>query len=142
MKLGLRPVEVSSGGETVHCPSPGEELRPGDVLDDRFAITEMISRGGMATIYKALDLHGSHEPVVLKVPHKTVEFDQNLFERFLREEAIGLRLDHPSVLKVLPVHETKSRPYMVMEYLRGCTLLHLIRNFRLFPESDALAITG
>src|SRR5580692_8953197 len=108
MKLGLSPAQTAEQTRTNGTYSPGDELRPGDVLDDRFVITESLSTGGMATIFKALDLHEDHQPVVLKVPHKQVEFDQNLFERFQLEERIGLRLDHPYVLKILPFQGTKS----------------------------------
>jgi hypothetical protein len=37
----------------------GTELGAGDVLDDRFLITEVISRSGMAMIFKAQDLHST-----------------------------------------------------------------------------------
>jgi serine/threonine-protein kinase len=134
MKLGLKPAESSAQNGANRGYSPGDTLRSGDLLDERFAITEVLST--------ARDLREGQEPVVLKVPHKQVELDQNLFDRFQREETIGLRLDHPYVLKILPFHGVKSRPYIVMEHLRGVTLFHLLRNFRLFPESDALAIAS
>jgi serine/threonine-protein kinase len=36
--------------------------------------------------------------------------------------------------------ERKSRPYLVTEYLRGCTLAHLLDAMKPFPEKDVLRI--
>src|SRR3974390_499772 len=85
-------------------------FQPGEVLDGRFWITEILSRSGMATIFKAEDLQKGSQPVAVKVPHLEYESDPNFFSRFEREEKIGLELDHPFVLKFVPVKK-KSRPY-------------------------------
>jgi serine/threonine protein kinase len=118
------------------------ELHPGEILDDRFLITEVISRSGMALIFKAQDLHEHNADVALKVPHMEFESDAGFFARFHREEEIGLTLDHPYVLKFIPVHGQKSRPYLVTEYLRGCTLAHLLKAMCPLPEKDALKIAS
>ena len=118
------------------------ELHPGDILDERFLITEVISRSGMAMIFKAQDLFNHNANVALKVPYLEFESDPGFFTRFRREEEIGLKLDHPYVLKFIPVPGPKSRPYLVTEYLRGCTLAHLLKAVRPLPEKDALKIAG
>jgi serine/threonine protein kinase len=118
------------------------DLHPGDILDDRFLITEVISRSGMAMIFKAQDLHNHNANVALKVPHLEYESDPGFFTRFHREEEIGLKLDHPYVLKFIPVFGSKSRPYLVTEYLRGCTLAHLLKAISPLPEKDALKIAS
>jgi serine/threonine-protein kinase len=79
--------------------------------------------------------------VAVKVPHLEYESDPNFFSRFQREERIGLELNHPFILKFIPV-EDKSRPYIVTEYLKGCTLAHMLQAMRPLPEKDALKITS
>ena len=112
------------------------DIRIGDRLDDRFQITELISRSGMSTIYKAIDSErGGY--VALKVPHFELESDAAFFSRFEREEEIGKKLNHPGVLKIIPV-EYKSRPYIVMEYLEGRTLDRVLQAWRPFPIADAI----
>jgi serine/threonine-protein kinase len=117
------------------------ELRPGQVLDGRFLIGSPVSRSGMATIYQAQDTLNHHEVVAVKVPHFRYEADPNYFSRFQREEEIGRRLDHPFVLRFIPV-DHKTRPYLVTEFLRGCTLDHLVAALKPLPERDALRITS
>jgi serine/threonine-protein kinase len=118
------------------------ELRPGFVLDGRFRLTEALSRSGMATIYKAEDSLNPGGAVAVKVPHLKLECDPGFFSRFQREEEIGRKLNHPHILKFLPVNGEKSRPYIVTEYLRGCTLAHLMWTRKRLPERDALRIAS
>jgi serine/threonine-protein kinase len=113
-------------------------LGPGDVLDKRFLLAEVISQGGMATVFKAQDLQNQNHAVAVKVPHLGVESNPASFARFQREEEIGCRLDHPFILKFVHMNGDKSRPYIVTEYLRGCTLGHLLSRIRPLPEKDAL----
>ena len=121
-------------------PSFAPELKSGQILDGRFRIVEPLSRSGMAVIYKAEDTH-QHQTVAVKVPHLRYEADLNYFSRFQREEEIGRKLDHPFLLRFIRV-EKKSRPYIVTEYLRGCTLAHLLNAMSPLPEKDALRIAS
>jgi serine/threonine-protein kinase len=118
----------------------GHEVQIGQVLDDRFQITDVISRSGMASIFKATD-RTNQKVVALKVPLMQYESDPASFSRFEREEEIGLTLDHPSILKILKV-EKKSRPYIAMEFLEGQTLGKLMRAVRPMPEADAIKLAS
>lgn len=123
-------------------PTTGYEVRPGQTLDNRFLITETITRSGMATIFKATDLT-TKDTVAVKVPFMEFESDPGFYGRFQREEEIGLRLNHPYILKFIAVKEEhRSRPYIVTEYLRGYTLLHLLNSVRPMPEKDALKLAS
>lgn len=119
----------------------GVPFQPGHLLDGRFLITEVLSRSGMATIFKAEDKQNGGQTVAVKVPHLEYESDPSFFSRFQREERIGLELNHPYVLRFIPV-ANKSRPYLVTEYLKGCTLEHLLKAMRPLPEKDALKIAS
>ncbi|HLH57121.1 MAG TPA: protein kinase [Verrucomicrobiae bacterium] len=120
--------------------NPGHELAVGALLDDRFEITDVIAKSGMASLFKAID-RKTGAAVAVKVPYLQIESDPAGFDRFRREEEIGLQLDHPYLLKFIPV-ENKSRPYLVMEYLEGQTLSELLKNVRPLPEPDAVKIAS
>lgn len=117
-----------------------QELEPGQELDGRFKVLEILSRGGMAWIYKALDRR-SGRTVALKVPLMQFECDPAFFSRFQREENIALTLDHPFILKVLPV-PAKSRPYIAMEYLEGQTLASYLRPRQCLAEAEAARLAS
>jgi len=118
----------------------GKDLNVGSLLDGRFEITDVIARSGMASLFKANDRQ-TGKAVALKVPLLQIESDPAGFDRFRREEEIGLRLNHPCILKIFPA-ENKSRPYIVMEYLEGQTLSELLKNVHPLPEPDAVKIAS
>jgi eukaryotic-like serine/threonine-protein kinase len=93
-------------------------LQVGDRLD-HYRIESLAAEGGMASIYRALDLQTGIS-VAIKVPRFEAESDPVFFERFKREEEIGRRLDHRGVMKVLADgNGDRSRVYMVMEHTDG-----------------------
>jgi len=118
----------------------GNNIGVGQLLDGRFEITDVIAKSGMASLFKANDRQ-TGKAVALKIPYLQIESDPAGFDRFRREEEIGLKLDHPYVLKIFPV-EKKSRPYIAMEYLEGQTLSELLRSVRPLPEPDAVQIAS
>jgi serine/threonine protein kinase len=137
MKLGATPTQFAKG----QAASANGKLPPGTVLDGRFAITDLVSDGGMAAIFKARDLANGGNLVAVKIPHENVEMDIGLYSRFQREDEIGAELDHPSVLCFYPV-ANKSRLYIVTEFLTGSTLYHFLKERRRLPEKEALAIAA
>jgi serine/threonine protein kinase len=137
MKLGTISTPTASGPTA----NGAAKLSPGTVLDGRFTIMETIRSGGMATIFKARDLENNGNIVAIKIPHDSVEMDPGLYSRFRREDEIGVELNHPSVLRFVPVAK-RSRLYIVTEYLTGTTLFHLLRERRRLPEKEALSIAA
>ena len=132
------------GAVAYYAPVPKSmnELQPGQVLDERFEITDVIARSGMGSVFKATDLK-TGGPVALKVPLMKLESDPAFFSRFEREEEIGRTLNHPSILRVIPIDpQERSRPYLVMEFLEGQTLDEVIQKVRPMPEADALQIAS
>jgi serine/threonine-protein kinase len=118
----------------------GKDVSVGTLLDERFEITDVIAKSGMASLFKANDRE-TGKAVALKIPYMQIESDVAGFERFRREEEIGLKLDHPYILKIFPVKK-KSRPYIVMEYLEGQTLSDLLSRVHPLPEPDAAKIAS
>jgi serine/threonine protein kinase len=113
------------------------EVLPGQTLD-QYQVEDVIARSGMATIFRARDLEGG-QPVVLKVPHLQFEADLVFHQRFQREEEIGLKLDHPGVIRVLRPKE-KSRVYIAMELVEGELLRDRLRRQGLLPIPEAVDI--
>jgi serine/threonine-protein kinase len=120
--------------------SVSNEVEVSQVIDDRFEIAEVIHRSAMSTVFKAKDLQ-TGQTVALKAPLMNIEADPAFYSRFEREEEIGKALDHPGILKIIPI-EQKSRPYIVMEYVQGLTLDRVLQNVKFLPVADALKIAS
>jgi serine/threonine protein kinase len=119
---------------------PALKATPGQTLDERFLLLEEIGRGGMATVFKARDLQNHHRPVVVKVPLPVFSSGMGAWSMFQREEEIGRKLDHPLILKFLPLAADRRRSYLVTEYVPGGTLADLLKERRPLPETEAIAI--
>ena len=144
MKLGYSPAVLAElERSAVGQPPPLHgEIRPGHVLDGRFAIIRVICHGGMSTIFEAEDLEYDRQPVALKVPMEKLGMDPKTMSRFEREDEIARRVDHPSVMKFFPGPAGQSRPYVVMELLEGETLYHAMKRRPWFPEAEALKVAS
>ena len=137
-----KPLSIlkQTAAPAIPAMSPAHEVQPGQILDDRFLVEEVISRSGMASIFKAKDLK-TNQDVALKVPHMQFESDIGFFSRFQREAEIGKQLNHPNILKFYDV-PNQSRPYIAMELLEGKTLGELMNETRPFPVEDARQIAS
>ena len=71
----------------------------GRVLDGRYRIGPRIARGGMATVYEALDQRLDRVCAV-KVMHSGLGDDHDFAARFVREARSAARLSHPNVVAV------------------------------------------
>jgi serine/threonine protein phosphatase PrpC len=129
-----RKAAVAAAAAVTGTGEPG----PGTVLDGRFELTDLVARSNMAAIFKGRDRQ-TGQSVAVKIPLTALESDVAGYERFRREEEIGARLDHPSVLKVVKVEGAKSRPYLVMEFLEGKTLAEVMAKRKVLPGAEAAA---
>ncbi len=120
----------------------------GRLLDDRYLVLERIDRGGMATVYHALDRR-LDRAVALKVLHTHLAHDEAFAARFDREARSAARLSHPNAVSVYDQGQDGELHFLAMEYLPGRTLRHVLvergaltprEAFRVMdPVLDALA---
>jgi serine/threonine-protein kinase len=103
--------------------SPMRTLEPGDHLD-QYLLVAVLARTAMGTTFKAHDTEAG-KSVCLKVPRPELERNVVFYDRWLREERIGLRIDHPNVVRALQPR-VKSRLYIVTAFLDGTSLRSLI----------------
>jgi serine/threonine protein kinase len=130
------PGAGSPGGRPAHLPYEVDSL-----IDGRFLVREVLGESGMASLYRCADARQDNSEVVVKVPRWECEIDPATFERFMREERIGLQLAHPGLVRVHAIDGAKGRPYIVMESLRGRTLDRILGE-RPLPEAEALRLVG
>lgn len=118
--------------------APNLTIQPGDQLD-RFEIDGVVATSGMATVFRAHDID-TGQKVAIKVPHPEIESDPALYDRFLREEEIGKKIDHPGVMKVF-ANPDRSQVYMVMEWIEGKLLRQILNEQKKLPIERAVKLT-
>ncbi|MGN0624390.1 MAG: Stk1 family PASTA domain-containing Ser/Thr kinase [Oscillospiraceae bacterium] len=109
----------------------------GKKLDGRYEITELIGVGGMADVYKAVDVM---ENRVVAVKILKDEFSQNeeFLRRFRNESKAIAVLSHPNIVKIYDVGFTDEIQFIVMEYIDGITLKEFIEQQGVLRWKDAL----
>jgi serine/threonine protein kinase len=105
-------------------PASAERLLAG-----RYALRDVLGRGGMGVVWLATDLRLERPVAVKEVTfalHLSDDERRVLRERTMREARTAARLDHPSVTSVYDVVEEDGRPWLVMELVESCSLQQLI----------------
>jgi len=110
-----------------------------EALQDRYTLERELGRGGMATVYLAID-RKHRRPVALKVLRPELALSLGP-ERFRREIEIAARLQHPHILTVHDSGETAGRFWFTMPYVEGESLRERLLHQKQLSLEDSLRIT-
>ena len=91
------------------------------VLKERYKLTELIAEGGMASVYKGVDLL-LQRTVAIKVLKQNLALDKDGIERFYREARSAAKLSHTNIVNIYDIGSEEQIYFIVMEYLSGGTL--------------------
>ncbi|MFL6284050.1 MAG: serine/threonine-protein kinase [Pyrinomonadaceae bacterium] len=117
--------------EPAPTPSPADLI--GAEVGGRYAVTEKLDAGGFGEVYKALDKKVMSRPVVIKVlkddtPPGGDEKREWLLTKFRQEIEALSKIQDPCVVGIFDADTLPDgRPYLVMEFVRGTNLRHLLR---------------
>ena len=116
----------------LHSHAPGEQM-PRERFG-RYAVLGKLGRGGFAEVFLAHDEQLDRQ-VALKLPRADRFRDIGQLATFMEEARTAARLQHPGIVKVFDVGVEGDTPFIVLEYIRGRSLAHLL-------EHEALPVLG
>ena len=97
-------------------------------LAGRYRLEEVVGRGGMSTVYRATDLSLDREVAVKVAMDPLLERDPVYAARFKREARAAAALNQPGVVTVFDAGADGPTRYIVMEYVAGRDLSHILRD--------------
>ncbi|MFT5195145.1 MAG: serine/threonine protein kinase [Cellvibrionaceae bacterium] len=108
-------------------------MQPGTIMGERYKIDERIGVGGMASVYRAQDMHLGRE-IAIKIIHESLSGDEVFLQQFRNEAHAAANLSHPNIVMVHDIGEWEGRYFMVMEYVEGKTLKDIILEYKANEE--------
>lgn len=108
-------------------------------MDDRFAVEEVIARGGSGVVYRALDKRLGR-PVAIRLIAPELVTDARAVEQFLREAKALAKIAHPNVVEVFDIGDTPEGPYVVMEWIHGESLAARLRRAGRLSGNEVYAL--
>ncbi len=115
----------------------------GRLVDGRYEVVSRIARGGMATVYLAVDRRLDRE-VALKVMHPHLAdgaSGDDFVARFRREARAAARLTHPGLVGVYDQGVDGETSYLTMEYVDGANLRRRLGERGALTVGEALKTT-
>lgn len=109
----------------------------GKKLDGRYEITELIGVGGMAEVYKGVDVI-DNKTVAIKILKKEFAENEEFLRRFRNESKAIAVLSHPNIVKIYDVGFSEKIQYIVMEYIDGITLKEYIEEEKVLTWKDTV----
>jgi len=105
----------------------------------KYEVLEVVGRGGMGVVYKAIDPEIGRL-VGIKMMTSKVISDPGLLKRFYREAQSAGKLQHPNIVTIYDLGVHEATPYLVMEFLEGESLDAFIRSGRAISLEEKLNI--
>lgn len=99
------------------------------LLLDEYRLEELLGQGGMASVYRALDIH-LNRYVAIKIVASPYQKDHDYLLRFEREARAIAQLEHPHVIRLYRYGEAQGLLYMAMQYVEGTDLERIIDSYR------------
>lgn len=107
------------------------------LLGNRYRLEHTLGRGGMAIVYKAYDVT-LERPVAIKILRKNYSENPEFQIKFHQEAKAAANLTHPNIVTIHDFGYDQGNLFIVMEYVPGTDLKHLIRQKNVFEIDEAL----
>ena len=109
----------------------------GKLIGNRYLIESLVARGGMATVYQAVDQRLERK-VALKVIHPHLANDPSFQAKFVLEAKTAAKLSHPNLVNVFDQGTDGDTTFLVMEFVPGITLRDALKDYGPLPQQRAL----
>src|SRR5262249_55218249 len=104
-----------------------------------YEVLELVGRGAMGVVVRAFD-EKLHRVVAIKALAPLLATCGSSRQRFLREARAAAALSHDNVIAIHAVEDTGPVPYLVMQFVHGCTLQEKLNRAGPLPLQEILRL--
>ena len=116
-------------------------LSPGDIIQDRYRVEDLLAQGGMSALYQAWDLRLG-VPCAIKEMIPPPGLDEKVLEQFreqfLQEARVLAELHHTHMPRVTNHFELEESVYLIMDFVEGPRLDEMINEKQVISEENIL----
>ncbi|MCA9625751.1 MAG: protein kinase, partial [Myxococcales bacterium] len=139
----LAPGDSIAPADSIHPPGPASEApQLAHRQVGRCELFTEIAHGGMATVHlgRWVGAGGFNKSVAVKALHRQYARDAEFVRMFLDEARVVARIRHPNVMPIIDLVDDQGELFIIMEYMHGVTLAHLMRQMNRRKEKMPVGI--
>ena len=128
---------TDSEAQTIDAPlPPREDLATGPTRIGKYLVVGELGKGGQGLVFRGL--HPTlNRDVAIKWSLRPLSSADGNEDRLGAEGKMLAQLDHPGIVRVFDLDTHQGRPFLVMEFVRGCDLAQYVRQQPLGPDAAA-----
>jgi CheY-like chemotaxis protein/tRNA A-37 threonylcarbamoyl transferase component Bud32 len=111
-----------SDASTTDCDDASEALRSSVAFASRYTIERPIGRGGMGTVYLAVDKEMGERVAIKTLMPKVLSADETAMDRFRNEIRLARQLSHRNIVRTHDLGSAGGVSFVTMEFVAGTTL--------------------
>jgi serine/threonine-protein kinase len=123
--MATMKMDATAAGATAPA-APAADLSIGHFFAGRYRIEQILGRGGMGVVYKAVDTQLDELVAIKTLPGDVMTKSPEDLERFKREIRLARKITHRNVLRTYDYGEAEGVYFISMEFVRGYTLSDLL----------------
>jgi serine/threonine-protein kinase len=127
---------MGSNGWLITLKVPADDPLIGRLINN-YTLVERLGKGAMGMVYKARHEMLERDAAIKLLAPQYID-DKEFVARFLREARAAAHLNHPNIVSVYDAGVDNDTYYLVMEYVDGKDLEHMLKERGVFPEVEML----
>lgn len=115
-------------------------IQIGTVLDGKYEILKQIGKGGMSTVYLAMDKRLNKQWAVKEISRHGIGKNNEEVENSARDAEMIKNLDHPAIPTIVGIIDNKDDDYIyvVMDYVEGDSLDKVLKEYGAVPQERVI----
>jgi len=107
---------------------------------DNYSLCEQLGKGAFSTVYKAISKKDGKTFAVKVLTKNRIGIGKLDMKRMESEVSIAFQMNHPNIVSLYEVIETKLKIYLIMDLVEGGELFERIASYGSFSEEDSITV--